>query len=229
MNAISKLQDGGARLNKEDLLKSSISDFGDELEIFAGHTKFMITSKLDNLRSKGSPRQHPPNASPSPNQLPVTGNCGPQQPHLDSVQPTMQVTTLPQQWRQMSLMPLMPVDAQELPHATLPTSLYNQQPYSSTEYLSGRQPRTTEPSERLAGLHEPMLAMDDDNGQYDVGQFSADQRQTSSYYGQITSADLGMGTAGESGMDARWMSFMLESGILHGDLRNAGDLPQGVI
>jgi len=222
MNAISKLQDGSTRLNKEELLKSSISDFGDELEIFAGHTKVMLTSKLDSLRSKASPRQHPPNASPSSNQMPITGSCGPQQPHLDSVQPTMQAATLPQQWPQMSLMP---VDAQEQPHAAFPTSLYTQQPYSSTEY---RQPRTTEPSERLSELHASMLAMDDDNGQYDAGQFSADQRQAPNYYGQVTSADLGMGAAGESGMDARWMSFMLESGILHGDLRNVGDLPQGI-
>jgi hypothetical protein len=207
---------------KEDL-KSSISDFGDELEIFAGHTKIMIASKLDSQRSKGSPRQHLPNTSPPPSQPPVTGNCGPQQPHLDSVQPAIQAATLPQQWPQMSLMS---VDAQELPHATIPTSLYTQQPYSST-YLSGRQPRTTGPSETLAGLHAPMLAMDD-NGQYDAEQFSADQRQASNYYGQITSADLGMATAGESGMDARWMSFMLESGILHGDPQNVGDLPQGI-
>ena len=222
MNAISKVQDGGARLYKEDLLKSS--DFGDELEIFAGHTKVMIKSKLDSQRSKGSPRQHPPNASPPPSQLPVTGTCGPQQPHSDSVQPTIQAVTLPQQWPQMSLMS---VDAQELPHATIPTSLYTQQPYSSTEYLSGQQPRTTEPSERLAGLPASMLVIDD-NGQYDTEQFSADQTQGSNYYGQITSADLGMATAGESGMDARWMSFMLESGILHGDLQNVGVLPQGI-
>ncbi|KIL65922.1 hypothetical protein M378DRAFT_124945 [Amanita muscaria Koide BX008] len=226
--AISKFQEGGIMPFTEDMVESSISDFGDELKIFAGHTNVMISKhapKSECQKMKGSPRQDSPNASDTPPPYqPLAFGSGGNPPSLadiaQQVQPAVQPTMLPQQWPQMQFLP---VGAHESPHASLQTSMYGHQQYPSTDYPLGGQPTTRGASETAGGFNVPAMA----NDQYRTGEFLTEQRPSYNYYDQVTSADLGMGMVGET-MDARWMSFVFDSGILYSDAQGGADQPIGL-